>query len=59
MLWNECKQVAEQGFKVYFNNMFNIADYLSLTLFAAAFTLKYVSYIKVNCVTIQNKKDYK
>jgi hypothetical protein len=48
MLLQEMKQVYSDGFRSYFDSLYNYMDIAVLTLYITSFTLKYLSIMKVN-----------
>jgi transient-receptor-potential calcium channel protein len=46
MLWQECKQLYNDGVEGYFGSLFNFIDFASLKLYIASFSLRFVSFYK-------------
>lgn len=47
MLWQELKQVYNEGLYGYFDSLYNYLDCAVLLLYISSFTLRYLSIIKV------------
>ena len=47
LIWSEVKQLWDEGAKAYVQDMWNILDFITNSLYIATFTLKLVAYIKV------------
>lgn len=47
LVWSEVKQLWDQGLKCYINDMWNILDFITNSLYIATYTLKMVAYLKV------------
>ncbi|UYV72630.1 trp-1 [Cordylochernes scorpioides] len=45
MVWSECKQLWEEGFKAYLRQWWNWLDFIMLSLYLATFSLKAVAYL--------------
>ena len=47
LVWAEVKQLWDEGLKAYIQDMWNILDFITNSLYIATFTLKLVAYMKV------------
>ena len=47
LVWAEIKQLWDQGLKSYVQDMWNILDFTTNSLYIATYTLKLVAYLKV------------
>ena len=47
-MWQEVKQLWDEGAKTYIQNMWNILDFTTNSLYVATFTLKLVAYLRVS-----------
>ena len=47
-MWAEVKQLWDQGLKSYLNDMWNILDFVTNSLYIATFALKLVAYLLVH-----------
>lgn len=50
LVWAEVKQLWDQGAKSYVQDMWNILDFITNSLYIATYTLKLVAYLKVSDV---------
>ena len=48
LVWAEVKQLWDDGAKVYMQDMWNILDFITNSLYIATFTLKLVAYLRVS-----------
>ncbi len=59
LLWQECKQLYNEGVEGYMSSLFNFIDFTSLQLYIASFTLRYMSFYKVNLFIYSNSRKNK
>ena len=52
LVWHEIKQLWDEGAKAYIQDMWNILDFITNSLYIATFTLKLVAYIRVSIYNI-------
>ena len=48
LVWAEVKQLWDLGVKAYIQDMWNILDFITNSLYIATYTLKLVAYLRVN-----------
>jgi hypothetical protein len=51
MLWQEMKQVNDRGLKEYFNDAYNITDWLMINLYITSLSLYFLQYLMV-CIEL-------
>ncbi len=58
LIWSECKQLWDEGLKAYIQDMWNILDFITNSLYIATYTLKLVAYLKVITYSCAHKGDW-
>ena len=48
LVWAEVKQLWDEGARAYIQDMWNILDFITNSLYIATFTLKLVAYLRVS-----------
>ena len=56
LIWAEVKQLWDEGLKAYIQDMWNILDFITNSLYIATYTLKLVAYLKVKPQVYSNSK---
>ncbi|WAQ97758.1 TRPL-like protein, partial [Mya arenaria] len=46
-IWSECKQLWEEGLKAYIRQWWNWLDFIMLSLYLTAFTLRFLAYFQI------------
>ncbi len=59
MVWQECKQLYNEGRKGYMDSAFNWIDFSFLTCYMASFALRYISHSQVRQISTLQKVNVK
>ena len=54
LIWAEVKQLWDEGLKAYIQDMWNILDFITNSLYISTYTLKLVAYLKVHTLKLNN-----
>lgn len=47
LIWSEVKQLWDVGLEEYINDMWNVIDFVTMSLYVATFALRIVAYFRV------------